>query len=162
MKKFLWIGFDDDDLEYQSLGNVKHDRDSSNPLSQIINLQLANGAWELTSELSNMVGKSITDLKDACPVSCNGNMMTIWATCIVLAYLDIHLSTVKDEWELVGMKAKSWLMMQVLPQGYSYEDLLEKANQILKSQPPAISVNAKTTIKNETPRNSKRASCKVL
>ncbi|XP_046842404.1 von Willebrand factor A domain-containing protein 5A-like [Xenia sp. Carnegie-2017] len=140
-------GFDDDDLEYQSLGNVKHDRDSSNPLSQIINLQLANGAWELTSELSNMVGKSITDLKDACPVSCNGNMMTIWATCIVLAYLDIHLSTVKDEWELVGMKAKSWLMMQVLPQGYSYEDLLEKANQILKSQPPAISVNAKLLLK---------------
>ncbi|XP_046842434.1 von Willebrand factor A domain-containing protein 5A-like isoform X5 [Xenia sp. Carnegie-2017] len=124
-------GFDDDGLEYQSLGNVKHDRDSSNPLSQIINLQLANGAWELTSELSNMVGKSITDLKDACPVSCNGNMMTIWATCIVLAYLDLQLSSLKDEWELVGMKAKSWLMIQVLPQGCSYEDLHEKAKQFL-------------------------------
>ncbi|XP_046842406.1 von Willebrand factor A domain-containing protein 5A-like isoform X2 [Xenia sp. Carnegie-2017] len=127
---FFW-GFHDDGLEYQSLGNVKHDRDSSNPLSQIINLQLANGAWELTSELSNMVGKSVKDLKDACPVSFNGNMMTIWATCIVLAYLDLQLSTVKDEWELVGMKAKSWLMMQVLPQGCSYEDLHEKANQFL-------------------------------
>ncbi|XP_046842450.1 von Willebrand factor A domain-containing protein 5A-like [Xenia sp. Carnegie-2017] len=113
------------------LEDTKFGGDSSNPLSQIINLQLANGAWELTSAISNMVGKSITDLKDACPVSCNGNMMTIWATCIVLAYLDLQLSTVKDEWELVGMKAKSWLMMQVLPQGCSYEDLQEKANQFL-------------------------------
>ncbi|XP_046842433.1 pollen-specific leucine-rich repeat extensin-like protein 3 isoform X4 [Xenia sp. Carnegie-2017] len=62
-------GFDDDGLEYQSLGNVKHDRDSSNPLSQIINLQLANGAWELTSAISNMVGKSVKDLK--MPVQCH-------------------------------------------------------------------------------------------
>ena len=116
----------------------------------------------MTSELSNMVGKSITDLIYACPVKCNRNMTTIWATCIVLAYLDLQLSSLKDEWELVGMKAKSWLMMQVLPQGCSYEDLQEKAIQFLKSQPPAISVNAKTTIKNETPLNSKRASCKVL
>ncbi|XP_046842401.1 von Willebrand factor A domain-containing protein 5A-like isoform X2 [Xenia sp. Carnegie-2017] len=125
-------GFDDNGLEHQSLGNVKHDRDSSNPLSQIINLQLANGAWDMESAIAKIVGKSFKDLEDACPVSCNGNMMTIWATCIVLAYLDLQLSTVKDEWELVGMKAKSWLMMQVLPKGCSYEDLHEKANQFLR------------------------------
>ncbi|XP_046842399.1 von Willebrand factor A domain-containing protein 5A-like [Xenia sp. Carnegie-2017] len=144
-------GYDDDGLEYQSLGNVKHNRVTSEPLSQIIHFQLANGAWNMESAIAKMVGKSFKDLEDACPVPYNGNMMTIWATCIVLAYLDIHLSTVKDEWELVGMKAKSWLMIQVLPQGCSYEDLLEKAIQFLKSQPPVISVKAKTTIKNETP-----------
>jgi hypothetical protein len=58
-------------------------------------------------------------------------METIWATIIVLMYLQLRQSNFKDEWELVAAKAEAWLTKQNLPQGCSTQVLREKGTAFL-------------------------------
>jgi hypothetical protein len=104
---------------------------TNNPLERIINLQLANGAWKLSAELIDAIAKTTGEIKDACPVPCQGEMETIWATVIVLMYLQLRQSNFKDEWELVAAKAEAWLTKQNLPQGCSTQVLREKGTAFL-------------------------------
>ena len=95
-------------------------------LSTVINLQLANGSWEMSKDLADVIGKPTTKIQEACPVACKGNMSAIWATIIVLSYLQLQQSSFKDEWELVALKAEGWMAKQQLPQGCSLQVLREK------------------------------------
>ena len=99
---------------------------SDSSLSTIINLQLANGSWEMSKALADVIGKPTTKIQEACPVACKGNMSAIWATIIVLSYLQLQQSSFKDEWELVALKAEAWMAKQQLPQGCSLQVLREK------------------------------------
>ena len=100
-----------------------------NPLSIIINLQLADGSWELSKDLADVVGQPTTTIQEACPVPCKGAtyMYAIWATVIVLSYLKLRQLNFKDEWELVALKAETWIKKQNLPQGCSIQVLREKS-----------------------------------
>ena len=100
---------------------------AANPFTSIINLQLASGAWKMSAEMAGVMGKSTTEMKNACPVRCDGEMETIWATVIVLMYLQIRQSNFRDEWELIAGKAQTWLTKQNLPEGCSIQVLREKA-----------------------------------
>ncbi|XP_028392596.1 von Willebrand factor A domain-containing protein 5A-like [Dendronephthya gigantea] len=104
---------------------------TENPLATIISLQLASGAWKMSTFLSDVISKTTEEIKDACPVSCEGDMESIWATIIVLTYLQLRQSNFKDEWELIALKAETWLTKQSLPQGSSIQDLREKAEAFL-------------------------------
>ena len=119
---------DDDDMGYGLFEDsvISSGSASKNPLSMIINLQLADGSWELSKYLADVVGQPITTIKEACPVPCKGAMYAIWATIIVLSYLQLQQSTFKDEWELVALKAETWIKKQNLPQGCSIHVLREK------------------------------------
>ena len=97
-----------------------------NPLSTVINLQLANGSWEMSEDLARVVGQPTTKIQEACPVPCEGAMCVIWATIIVLSYLQLRQSNFKDEWELVARKAETWITKQNLPEGCSIQVLREK------------------------------------
>ena len=99
---------------------------SDTSLSTIIDLQLANGSWEMSKDLADVIGKSTTKIQEACPVAFKGNMSAIWATIIVLSYLQLQQSSFKDEWELVALKAEGWMAKQQLPQGCSLQVLREK------------------------------------
>ena len=99
---------------------------SDSSLSTIINLQLANGSWEMSKDLADVIGKPTTKIQEACPVACKDNMSAIWATIIVLSYLQLQQSSFKDEWELVALKAEAWMAKQQLPQGCSLQVLGEK------------------------------------
>ena len=112
--------FDDLDI---SLGSAP-----KNQLSIIINLQLADGSWEFSKDLADVVGKPTTMIQEACPLPCKGAMYAIWATIIVLSYLKLQQSTFKDEWELVALKAETWIRKQNVPQGCSINVLREKGN----------------------------------
>ena len=112
--------FDDLDI---SLGSAP-----KNQLSIIINLQLANGSWEFSKDLADVVGKPTTMIQEACPLPCKGAMYAIWATIIVLSYLKLQQSTFKDEWELVALKAETWIRKQTVPQGCSINVLREKGD----------------------------------
>ncbi|XP_028392752.1 von Willebrand factor A domain-containing protein 5A-like [Dendronephthya gigantea] len=101
------------------------------PLATIISLQLASGAWKTSTSLSDVISKTTEEIKDACRVSCEGDMESIWATIIVLTYLQLRQSNFKDEWELIALKAETWLTKQSLPQGSSIQDLREKAEAFL-------------------------------
>jgi hypothetical protein len=100
---------------------------AANPFTSIINLQLASGAWKMSAEMAGVMGKSTTEMKNACPVRCDGEMETIWATVIVLIYLQLRQSNFRDEWELIAGKAQTWLTKQNLPEGCSIQVLREKA-----------------------------------
>ena len=104
---------------------------TKNPMTRIISLQLASGAWKMSTEVADVIAKTRAELKDACPVSCKGDMETIWATIIVLVYLQLRQSNFKDEWELVAAKAEAWLIKQNLPQEYSIQVLREKGTAFL-------------------------------
>ena len=120
---------DDDDMGYGLFEDsvISSGSASKNPLSMIINLQLADGSWELSKDLADVVGQLITTIKEACPVPCKGAMYAIWATIIVLSYLQLRQSNFKDEWELVALKAETWIKKQNLPQGCSIQVLREKS-----------------------------------
>ena len=103
----------------------------TSPLTSIINLQLASGAWKMSAEMAGVMAKSTAEMKNACPVRCDGEMETIWATVIVLMYLQIRQSNFRDEWELIAGKAQTWLAKQNLPEGCSIQVLREKAMAFL-------------------------------
>jgi hypothetical protein len=103
----------------------------TSPLTSIINLQLASGAWKMSAEMAGVMAKSTAEIKNACPVRCDGEMETIWATVIVLMYLQIRQSNFRDEWELIAGKAQTWLTKQNLPEGCSIQVLREKAMAFL-------------------------------
>ena len=120
---------DDDDMGgnlFEVNQNMSSGSASKNPLSIIINLQLADGSWELSKRLADVVGKPTTKIQEECPVPCKGAMYAIWATIIVLSYLQLRQSNLKDEWELVALKAETWIKKQNLPQGCSIQVLREK------------------------------------
>ena len=100
-------------------------------LSLIISLQLASGAWTLTTELAHILGRSVEKLKTACPASpCKDEVELVWATALVLCYLEKRHLERKDEWELLAVKASEWLCQHV-PEGYSPEVFQEKAEKVV-------------------------------
>ena len=108
--------------------SVQQSSPSKPTLPQVINLQMASGAWELTPQLAGLLGSSIDVLKSACPVSCEGGVQSMWATALVLVFLVKKMSESQDEWELVAMKAENWLKKQNVP-GVTIEEMKKKAEQ---------------------------------
>ena len=123
----------DQEYEYSAESKEEYaDRSTTmNPLGRIINLQLASGAWKMSTELADVIVKTTAEIKDACPVPCEGDMETTWATIIVLIYLQLRQSNFKDEWELVAAKAETWLTKQNLPEGCCIQVLREKGTAFL-------------------------------
>lgn len=100
-------------------------------LPTVISLQMANGAWRLTAELAAVVGKTVDDVKQFCPIPCDGEMEVIWATVLALSYLQQKETAAKEEWELIAVKAEIWLQKQSLPDGSLIESLRQKAIALL-------------------------------
>ena len=93
-------------------------------LAEIVSLQQAAGYWSLSA-----VAEKIVKKKDAQRPP-QGVPADVWATVLVLAFLEIHCAGQKDEWELIAMKAKSWVASQTLS-GVSLDSLQEKARKII-------------------------------
>ena len=99
-------------------------------LSSFIIIQQANGSWKLDSSIAQLLGKSLKDLEEACPTECQGTVATMWATILVLSLLRVKYSNQQEEWELVAMKAESWVKRQTLPSGISLEDLYKASEKV--------------------------------
>ena len=93
---------------------------------QLVLLQQINGSWALDAALASILGRSVPDLEAACPVRCEGDVRTIWATVLAVEYLETRHGAQRDEWELVAMKAESWL------QGHSQSADLSTLKQAAK------------------------------
>ena len=103
----------------------------STSLSSFITVQQADGSWKLDTSLAQLLGKSQNDLEEACPTECKGTMAMVWATVLVLSLLRSKYSSQQEEWELVAMKAESWVKRQTLPPGVSLEDLYKTAEKVI-------------------------------
>ena len=102
------------------------------PLSNLISLQQADGSWKLDDVIAKVLSKSLKELRDACPVKCDGGVATIWATVLCVVYLELKHPSQKDEWELIAMKADLWLDGQSLPAGADLNKMKDIAKKIIE------------------------------
>ena len=100
-------------------------------LSNVVKAQQANGSWKLDSTLVQLLKKTAKQLEDGCPTEVKGSMAAIWATILVLSLLKKEFSSQQEEWELIAMKAESWLGKQALPSGVSKANLVAAADKLL-------------------------------
>ncbi|KAM4848355.1 von Willebrand factor A domain-containing protein 5A isoform X2 [Urocitellus parryii] len=103
-------------------------------LMQLIDLQKANGSWDLNEDLTKILGVSLEDLLAAHPaqhVDLSG-----WATVLAVVWLHTHGKDKKMEWELLERKAVAWIHTQA---GSTVPMLVKAANTLLKSSvDPAV------------------------
>uniref|UniRef100_A0A8C6TN52 von Willebrand factor A domain containing 5A n=1 Tax=Neogobius melanostomus TaxID=47308 RepID=A0A8C6TN52_9GOBI len=103
---------DDDDFYYDdeekyALPESKAKRD---PLLELVSLQKASGCWELEPALAKAAKKEV------------------WATILALVWLHGLKADAKDEWELLVMKAVTWLQSQ---NASGLAECVEAANSLL-------------------------------
>ncbi|KAF7645512.1 hypothetical protein LDENG_00202770 [Lucifuga dentata] len=82
------------------------------PLIQLVSLQKASGSWVLEPALAAALGKTNEEVKKPKPASVNDE---VWATILALIWLHGCKTDDQEEWELLAMKAVSWLHAQNAP-----------------------------------------------
>uniref|UniRef100_A0A3Q3KPW2 von Willebrand factor A domain containing 5A n=1 Tax=Mastacembelus armatus TaxID=205130 RepID=A0A3Q3KPW2_9TELE len=82
------------------------------PLLQLVSLQQASGSWLLHPALAAALGKTSKEVEKSKPASVNKE---VWATILALIWLHGFKMDAKEEWELLAMKAVSWLRAQKVP-----------------------------------------------
>ncbi len=99
----------------------------SDILTALVNAQQANGSWAMSPTFATYFGKSTTkELEDSCPKDIP---MVVWSTVLVLLLLKKRFSGQEEEWELIAMKANSWLKKQAIPT--SVDNLFKTAETIV-------------------------------
>uniref|UniRef100_A0A3Q4MV82 von Willebrand factor A domain-containing protein 5A-like n=1 Tax=Neolamprologus brichardi TaxID=32507 RepID=A0A3Q4MV82_NEOBR len=82
------------------------------PLLHLVSLQGASGCWLLDPALATALGKTNEKVEKSKPKKANSE---VWATILALIWLHGFKMDAKDEWELLAMKAASWLRAQNAP-----------------------------------------------
>ena len=103
-------------------------------LSSVIASQQADGSWQLSSVIFQILSKSKTEVEDACPVQLLGDSPVVgrvWATILALTILDSKCKGQCDEWELIAIKAEKWLNKQVLPKGVDTSNFYSAARSLI-------------------------------
>ncbi|CAL9685376.1 unnamed protein product [Knipowitschia caucasica] len=95
------------------------------PLLELVCLQKASGCWELEPELAKTLSQTSQDLQDKQPSMANKE---VWATIVALVWLHGLKADAKDEWELLVMKAATWLRSQ---NAVGLSECVEAANALL-------------------------------
>uniref|UniRef100_A0A665V0D9 von Willebrand factor A domain containing 5A n=1 Tax=Echeneis naucrates TaxID=173247 RepID=A0A665V0D9_ECHNA len=87
------------------------DPDQQDPFLQLVSLQKASGCWLLDPALAAALGKTSEELDQSKPASVG----CLWATILALIWLHASKTDSKGEWELLSLKAVSWLRTQNAP-----------------------------------------------
>ncbi|XP_034459218.1 von Willebrand factor A domain-containing protein 5A-like isoform X3 [Hippoglossus hippoglossus] len=95
------------------------------PLLQLVSLQKASGCWLLDPALAAAVGKTSEEVENTKPPAVD---QEVWATILALIWLHGFKMDAKEEWELLAMKAVSWLRAQNAP---SVAECVVAANTLL-------------------------------
>ncbi|XP_024660690.2 von Willebrand factor A domain-containing protein 5A isoform X2 [Maylandia zebra] len=110
------------DQDYETSVSEQQTRD---PLLQLVSLQEATGKWLLDPALPTALGKTNEEVEKSKPVLANKE---IWATILALIWLHGLKMDSKNEWDLLAMKAASWLRAQNAPW---VTECVEAANLLL-------------------------------
>ena len=100
-------------------------------LTSIITAQQADGSWMLDSTLTQSLAKPQKVIEDACPIKCDKAISVIWATVLILTLLKKKYSSQQDEWELIAMKAESWVKKQAQSSGIAVKDFYTAAEMFV-------------------------------
>jgi len=81
-------------------------------LDDLVQLQRADGSWNLTEELAQILGRKLRTLKSATPDSVGDQEIAqrAWATALAVRWLEVHAAEWAEEWELLARKANQWLL----------------------------------------------------
>uniref|UniRef100_A0A667Z3T6 von Willebrand factor A domain containing 5A n=1 Tax=Myripristis murdjan TaxID=586833 RepID=A0A667Z3T6_9TELE len=102
---FCYLIFSSDDESEHTL-SCEPQQPPREPLLQLISLQTASGSWLLEPALAAALGKTSEELEKPKPPS------EVWATILALIWLHGFKMEAQEEWELLAMKAVSWLHAQ--------------------------------------------------
>ncbi|XP_034023840.1 von Willebrand factor A domain-containing protein 5A-like isoform X2 [Thalassophryne amazonica] len=108
--------------EVESLEEEEVPRD---PLLQLVSLQKASGSWVMEPALAAVLGKTIEEVEKQKPAQVT---QEVWATILALIWLHGFKMDARVEWELLVMKAVSWLRAQKAPCGAEF---VEAGNALL-------------------------------
>ncbi|XP_028274817.1 von Willebrand factor A domain-containing protein 5A-like isoform X4 [Parambassis ranga] len=97
------------------------------PLLQLVSLQKASGCWQLDPALAAALGKTSEEVEKSKPALVNNEG---WATILALIWLHGFKMDAKEEWELLAMKAVSWLRAQ---NALRVTDCVDAGNALLGS-----------------------------
>uniref|UniRef100_A0A3Q2NNB1 von Willebrand factor A domain-containing protein 5A n=1 Tax=Fundulus heteroclitus TaxID=8078 RepID=A0A3Q2NNB1_FUNHE len=108
---------------------VRHEAASppprKDPLLQLVSLQKASGCWLLDAHLAAALGKASEEVEKAKPASVNSE---VWASILALIWLHGFKMDAKEEWELLTLKAVSWIKAQNAP---CVSECVEAGNTLL-------------------------------
>ncbi|XP_029373024.1 von Willebrand factor A domain-containing protein 5A-like isoform X2 [Echeneis naucrates] len=90
----------------------EHKLPRRDPFLQLVSLQKASGCWLLDPALAAALGKTSEELDQSKPASVKEE---VWATILALIWLHASKTDSKGEWELLSLKAVSWLRTQNAP-----------------------------------------------
>ncbi|XP_073467172.1 von Willebrand factor A domain-containing protein 5A-like [Aquarana catesbeiana] len=97
-------------------------------LVRLITVQNADGSWNLTSEISAVLGISEADIKTGNP---DQNMeVSVWVTVLAVIWLHTTCVDQREEWELLEEKAIYWVKAKA---GSSLWEFVRAGNELLKS-----------------------------
>ena len=77
----------------------------------LVNLQRADGSWDLTKELAAVIGQKLRDLeRELSPTTGDpSDVRRAWATALALAWLEREAHDAEAEWRMLAGKARKWL-----------------------------------------------------
>ncbi|XP_061916060.1 von Willebrand factor A domain-containing protein 5A-like isoform X5 [Entelurus aequoreus] len=79
------------------------------PLLELVSLQKASGCWPLVKALAAAMEKTSEEVEKPKPAAVSKD---VWATILALIWLHGFKADAQDEWQLLAMKAVSWLCAQ--------------------------------------------------
>ena len=84
---------------------------SLRPLDLLVLLQAADGSWDLSDELADLLGCALSTLEAALhgAAADGATIRRAWATALALAFLELRVANAEDEWALLAGKARAWL-----------------------------------------------------
>ncbi|KAJ4935778.1 hypothetical protein JOQ06_017306 [Pogonophryne albipinna] len=97
---------------FQHSVKAKPELPRRDPLLQLVSLQRASGRWELDPAMAAALGKTSEEVENTQPSEVNKE---VWATILALIWLHGFKMDAQEEWELLAMKAVSWLRAQNAP-----------------------------------------------
>ncbi|XP_032766352.1 LOW QUALITY PROTEIN: von Willebrand factor A domain-containing protein 5A-like [Rattus rattus] len=103
-------------------GNKEHS------IAQLINLQNADGSWDMNEDLVKILGTSLEDMTAARPSEVLEP--SAWATMLAVLWLHENGKELKEEWELLERKAVVWLHKNAVD---GFTKAMDTANKFLKT-----------------------------
>lgn len=111
---------------------IKQITSAQRPLDRIVLAQAANGSFVI-EHIAAALGVDVTRVKQALPafLAALENSLLLWATAVALSYLENREANSRDEWDLIGGKAKKYLTRTLAATPQLVEQILAEANKFV-------------------------------
>jgi Ca-activated chloride channel family protein len=124
--------------EGHTLSQLRRHRQTPTGLSALVNLQRANGSWDLTEDLARAIGHDLTKLEAALSgaIGSPQDVRRALATALALLWLNENAADREGEWQFLARKAEAWLS-DVMARPATHDSWLAAAAQFrMQAAPP--------------------------